>query len=493
MGLRTGAEYLEALKDKRHIVYDGRRVDDVTTEPGFRHTAHAVAQYYDFQNLPEVRELVTYETPDGDRAHLSFIEPRTKDDLRRRAQAFAAWAEVTCGHMGRSPDYMNACLMAVGAAKPHWGAKDPVWGQRAYDLYLEARRRALCFTHTFVQAHTDKFTPTTEQKSTLRVVRETPDGPVVTGAKAVGTRAPYADANLCLGGLMPDVKEEHTNFVISFTLPMEAAGTTWICRDVMDPERSHFDAPLSSKSDEMDTVVIFEDCLIPWDHIYLYQDVELFHKQLQLMRFHDALGHHVLIRSIAKVRFLFGLAHMIAETSQVSQRTNVQERLGEFAMFLENLECLAIAAVEGAEQDPTNGLWYANTKAMRTAIRLNADYYPQLIHHLMQIGGSGYVNMPQKRTFDTLGAALEDYFSGASREAKEKIALYRMGWDMAGSAWGQRHELYERFFFGEHTRHRLSAYEWADKEAAMAMVHRMLTPPRSRFEPYPLPEHYLPS
>jgi len=48
---------------------------------------------------------------------------------------------------------------------------------------------------------------------------------------------------------------------------------------------------------------------------------------------------------------------------------------------------------------------------------------------------------------------------------------------MVGSAWGQQHELYERFFFGEHTRHRLIAYAWADKEAAMAMVRRMLTPP----------------
>jgi hypothetical protein len=51
-------------------------------------------------------------------------------------------------------------------------------------------------------------------------------------------------------------------------------------------------------------------------------------------------------------------------------------------------------------------------------------------------------------------------------------------------------ELYERFFFGEHTRHRLMAYEWADKETAMAMVRRMLTPPSSRFAPYPLPAHY---
>jgi 4-hydroxyphenylacetate 3-monooxygenase len=490
MGLRTGAEYLAGLQDGRQIIYDGRRIEDVTTEPGFRHTARAVAQYYDFQHVPEVQDLVSYETPDGDRAHLSFIEPRCKEDLRRRAAAFAAWAEVTCGHMGRSPDYMNACLMAVGAARPHWGAKDPVLGKRAYAQYLDARRRDLCYTHTFVQAHTDRFKPATEQKSTLRVVRETAEGPVVSGAKAVGTLAPYADANLCLGGLISDIKEEHVNFVISFTLPMDAPGSTWICRDVMDPERSHFDAPLASKSDEMDTVVIFEECLIPWEHVYVYQDVEIFHKQLQYMRFHDALGHHVLIRSIAKARFLFGLAHLIAETSQVSQRINIQERLGEFAMYLENLECLAIAAVEGAEQDATNGVWYANSKAVRTAIRLNAEIYPQLIYHLMQIGGSGYVNMPQERTLDTLGMAIEDYFCGATLGAKEKVALYRMGWDMVGSSWGQRHELYERFFFGEHTRHRLNAYEWANKDDAIAMVQRMLQPPSSPFAPYPLPERY---
>jgi aromatic ring hydroxylase len=196
MGLRTGAEYLAGLRDGRRIIYNGRRIEDVTTKPGFRNTAPAVAQYYDFQHLPEVRELVSYETPDGDRAHLSIIEPRSKEDLRRRAAAFAAWAEVTCGHMGRSPDYMNACLMAVGAARQHWGGRDPVLGERAYARYLDARRRDLYYTHTFVQAHTDRFKHPTEQKSTLRVVRETADGPVVCGAKAVGTLVPYADANL---------------------------------------------------------------------------------------------------------------------------------------------------------------------------------------------------------------------------------------------------------------------------------------------------------
>ena len=85
MGLRTGDEYLAGLKDDREIWYDGKKVENVTTEPGLRNTALTVAQYYDMQNLPHLRDLMTYETPDGDRAHLSFIEPHTVEDLRRRS------------------------------------------------------------------------------------------------------------------------------------------------------------------------------------------------------------------------------------------------------------------------------------------------------------------------------------------------------------------------------------------------------------------------
>lgn len=96
MGLRTGAEYLASLQDGRKIVYNGKIIEDVRTEPGFRNTALSVAEFYDFQNLPSMRDIMTYETTDGERAGLAFIEPRSKEDLRRRATAYAAWAEVTC-------------------------------------------------------------------------------------------------------------------------------------------------------------------------------------------------------------------------------------------------------------------------------------------------------------------------------------------------------------------------------------------------------------
>ena len=45
--LRTGTSYLEALRDGRCIYIGGERVDDVTSHPAFRNTAHSFAEIYD--------------------------------------------------------------------------------------------------------------------------------------------------------------------------------------------------------------------------------------------------------------------------------------------------------------------------------------------------------------------------------------------------------------------------------------------------------------
>ena len=38
--------------------------------------------------------------------------------------------------------------------------------------------------------------------------------------------------------------------------------------------RSPFDAPLSSRFDENDAVVVFDDVLIPWEDVLVYRDVK---------------------------------------------------------------------------------------------------------------------------------------------------------------------------------------------------------------------------
>jgi 4-hydroxyphenylacetate 3-monooxygenase len=62
---------------------------------------------------PALREIMTYRSPtSGDLVGLSFIIPRTQDDLVRRREMMLRWARATCGMMGRSPDFMNVTFAA---------------------------------------------------------------------------------------------------------------------------------------------------------------------------------------------------------------------------------------------------------------------------------------------------------------------------------------------------------------------------------------------
>lgn len=482
MGLRNGKEYLAGLKDGRQIIYNGEAISDVTSEPGFANTAQAISEFYDFQSRPDMQETMTYKTEEGERVGLAFIEPRSKEDIRRRAAAYTAWAELTCGLIGRSPDYMNTVMMGVGAGKSSFGIKEQQFGKNAYDTYLKARQQDLCMTHTFIHPLVDRTKKPLENPAMLRVIRETSEGAVVTGARAVATLAPFSDSNLSLQINPPKLEKGEEDFAISFTLPINASGLRWICRDLYSQQESKFNSPLASKFDEMDCIAIFEECLIPWENIFAYKDINIHNQQAAILRLTSTAAHQVLIKNIAKTRFMFGLAHLLAESSQSNKQTNVQERLGDFAIYLQNLESLAIAAVEGAIRDKNNGLWYPNPSSLLVSLRLYPEYYQTMINHLMQLGSSGYVSSPQQQTIEVLGDAIENYFRGATSAMKEKVALFRMAWDLVGSSWGGRQLLYERFFFGDSQAWKAQMYNMIDKTEAISMVQKLLNSSMSATE-----------
>ena len=55
MGARTGKQYLAGLREQeREVWLGGERVRDVTTHPGLKNGARAIAALYDMQHDPEM-------------------------------------------------------------------------------------------------------------------------------------------------------------------------------------------------------------------------------------------------------------------------------------------------------------------------------------------------------------------------------------------------------------------------------------------------------
>src|ERR1700731_2469550 len=108
----TGKEFLESLNDGREVWIYGERVNHITEHPGFRNTARMIARLYDalHRDHAEKKDLLTCPTEWGGFTHRYFVAPRSAEELTAGRDAIAAWARITYGWLGRSPDYKGAFL-----------------------------------------------------------------------------------------------------------------------------------------------------------------------------------------------------------------------------------------------------------------------------------------------------------------------------------------------------------------------------------------------
>ena len=119
----TGAEYLASLKDGREVYIYGERVDDVTTHPAFRNAARSVARLYDALHDPKTKDVLTSatDTGSGGYTHKFFRAARSREDVIAQRDAIAAWARMSYGWMGRSPDYKASLMNTLGANHQFYG------------------------------------------------------------------------------------------------------------------------------------------------------------------------------------------------------------------------------------------------------------------------------------------------------------------------------------------------------------------------------------
>src|SRR2546430_4390920 len=182
----TGEEFLDSLRGGREIWVYGERVDEVTTHPAFRNPARMLARLYDALHEPAAQELLTCatDTGSGGYTHRYFGAPAGAEDLVKARDAIAAWARLTYGWMGRSPDYKAAFLATLGANAEFYAPHQ----DNARRWYRAAQERVLYLNHALVQPPVDRHRPPDEVADVyVHVEKETDAGLLVSGAKVVAT------------------------------------------------------------------------------------------------------------------------------------------------------------------------------------------------------------------------------------------------------------------------------------------------------------------
>src|SRR5437773_742632 len=190
----TGEEFLDSLRGGREIWIYGERVPDVTTHPAFRNPARMLARLYDALHAPATHTLLTCgtDTGSGSYTHRYFRAPMSAADLVAARDAIAAWARLTYGWMGRSPDYKASFLATLGANAEYYAP----YQENARRWYRAAQERVLYLNHALVQPPVDRHRPPDEVADVyVHVEKETDAGLVVSGAKVVATGSALTHAN----------------------------------------------------------------------------------------------------------------------------------------------------------------------------------------------------------------------------------------------------------------------------------------------------------
>jgi 4-hydroxyphenylacetate 3-monooxygenase oxygenase component len=477
MGIRTGLEYRERLRDGRCIYVNGERVKDVTTYPPFRRTVETIAALYDLQHEVANLPLLTYLSPrSGKPVSLSFLPVGSSEDVTRRMRAEEFRAEATFGLMGRMPDFMNALVTDAAVAAPFLAQREPRFGENIVRYHEVCREQDLCLTHTLVDPQIDRSKGPAEQadpEAALHFVRETERGIIVSGARMLSTLAPFAD-EIWVGPFYPRRPGEE-RYALCFAIPIDTQGLKFICREPYDAGRSAFDRPVSSRFDEEDALAVFDDVLVPWERVFINRDIEASNSLLLRGRGHAVL--QAAIRGIVKLRFMTGLACHVAEAIGRASAPHVQAQLGELVAKVELGNGLLRAAGQEVAAASEKGM------PLRTLAATVWVFIPEAqmraAELIRQLSGSGLVLTPTEKDFRNpeIARYLEKYLQGANLAAQRRVQLFKLAWDMLGEQFGSRQLHYEWFYAGDPMFTRARFYHSPAVSTYKAMVDGLLDRP----------------
>ena len=450
----TGDEYLESLRDGREVWLYGERVNDVTTHPAFRNTARMLARLYDALHDPEKQKVLTTptDTGNGSFTHRFYKPWKNADELVAARDAIAAWSRLSYGWMGRSPDYKAAFLATLGANTEFYAP----FQENARTWYKRTQEEVSYVNHAIVNPPVDRNKPLDEVRDVyMHVTEERDDGLIVSGAKVVATTSTLTN-HIFIGhnGALPIKTRE---FALVCMVPVATPGVKLLCRPSYEMTAATmgtpFDYPLSSRLDENDSILVFDNVFVPWENVFAYGDPEKVNHFFPGSGFLPLFMFHGCTRLAVKLDFIAGLLLKGIEATGTKEFRGVQANVGEVLAW-RNLFWGLTDAMARTPTEWTNGYVLPNLE-YGMAYRVMASIaYPKIKEIIENVMASALIYMPSSALdFNSpeIRPYIDQYVRGSNDyTAEERVKLMKLLWDAIGTEFGGRHELYERNYFGDH-------------------------------------------
>jgi 4-hydroxyphenylacetate 3-monooxygenase len=394
--IRTGEEYRSSLDDGREVWINGQRVEDICSHPQLKPVIDVRSRIYDMQHDPDTQKQTTYEE-NGERFAIGLRLPYEKKDWQDKRDAVDLVMHDIGGVVTRVGDETIGEMWSLWDGKEILNEIDPRFAENI-EKHIHT---AIKLDPFHVSANTDpkgdrsKAPQDQDPDMLVHVVKETDAGIIIRGAK-YETAASYSNQAFLKPTIANWGNSELSDYALGCIVKMNAPGVKHICRTGFAGRAPNADYPLSNKVDEIDTLMILDDVLVPWEDILFYQHT----RAASFIRatLHRYSAFPFVQRTLSYADLIIGAALWNVKQTGLDKQQAVQEKLSELAVWREGIDAFLTASVATAEKSP-NGLLMPN-QSMLMAGRVHAlSNLPKMMHTARELCGGQICVTPDAATF----------------------------------------------------------------------------------------------
>lgn len=433
MAVKTKDQYLQSLTGRQLKIYMfGELVTDPINHPIIRPSVNSVAMTYDLANNPDFADLMTTTSHlTGEKINRYTHIHQSPEDLVNKVKMLRALGQATSSCFQRCVglDAINA-LYSVTYDMDQ--ANNTDYHKRFLEFIKDAQANDLTIDGAMTDPKGDRSLRPADQPDPdmyLRIVKETPDGIVVRGAKAHQTGCINSHQILVMPTMA--MREQDADYAVSFAVPVDADGIVYIYgRQSMDTRK--MEEGTCGQIDRgnpcyggQEILVIFEDVFVPWNKVFMCRERKFTGSLVERFAGYHRQSYGGCKPGVGDV--LIGAAALIAEYNGAAKASHIKDKIVEMIHLNETLYACGIAcSSEGTKTASGN---YLVDLLLANVCKQNVTRFPYEISRILQdIAGGSMVTLPSAKDLKSpeVGHYVEKYLKGVdSVPTENRIRLLR--------------------------------------------------------------------
>src|ERR1700736_3495901 len=471
--IRTGQQYRDSIRDGRQVWINGERVKDVSVHLMFRPVVDVRARIYDMQHDPRFVHALSYRSEAGEVCAVALKLPRTQADWHAKREAVEAVLNEIGGVVTRVGDETVGEMWSLFDGQDILDEVDPAFSENI-------RRhvdRVVRLDPFHVSANTDpkgdrsKRPQEQDPDMLLHVVKETDSGIVVRGAK-FETAAAYANQAFTKPTITNWGDAELSDYAVGFICDLGSPNLKFICRTGFAGRAPAADYPLSNKFDEVDSLVIFDNVLVPWENVLFYRHTKASPSLRATLHRYSAFAF--VQRNLKFADMMIGAALFNVRQTGLDKQQAGQEKLAELAVYREGINAHLTAAIALADKSPA-GLLMPNQSLLYTGRVLACSQLHHMMHIARELCGGQICITPDKASFDAPETKpwMDKYYSiNEDWVAEDRRKLLAFARDLLNSDYAGHRLTFQLFAQSPPFAHLAAVYRNFDWEGPLEFVRK---------------------